>query len=388
MRKKILILSPYFPYPPHDGGKVRMFNLIKHLSRLNDVYFLSYIEPSCTPDMVAGLAAHCRKVFTVVREEDKRIMQDGLPRSCSFFYTRAMIEKLESVVNEIQPDIVQIDFLIMTQYVQHLHGVPVVYTEHDISNINFEQSFHDRDLPEKERFVEWTKLVAFEKKILYAFRGVIALTERDRQIIGEFASGLRTVLVPTGTDIDYYRPAAVPHAGDSNYLLFIGHYRHYPNYDAVEYFINSILPSIVAKVPDVKFNVVGSGTRADMARWNNRNVTVIGEVQDVRPYLQQAAVFVAPVRLGGGIKGKILEAMASGVPVVATEETGRGIRCTPGTDIAVAADEADFARKTVELLDCREKRDLIAHNARKTVEEYYDWNKISAALDSFYASLL
>ncbi|MDD5102057.1 MAG: hypothetical protein PHH62_03620, partial [Endomicrobiaceae bacterium] len=157
--KKILIISPYFPYPPRDGGKVRLYNLIKYLAKTNDVYLLAYIEPEASMDSVNLAKQVCKDVFPVTRDENKRIIRDDIPRSASFFYTQAMIDELSRVMNLVKPDVVQLDFLIMTQYVNHIHNVPIFYTEHDMSVLDFKQTFHDRDLFETLRFIEWNKLV-------------------------------------------------------------------------------------------------------------------------------------------------------------------------------------------------------------------------------------
>ena len=150
--KRILIISPYFPFPARDGGKVRLYNLIKHLSKDNEIYLLAYIEPGADKSCVSLAEEFCSGVFPVIREEEKRIIGEDIPRCVSFFYTQAMIDKLEQVLKKVNPDIVQLDFLIMTQYVKHISRVPVFYTEHDMGLLDFNQSFHDRDLGDNERF--------------------------------------------------------------------------------------------------------------------------------------------------------------------------------------------------------------------------------------------
>lgn len=389
MRKRILVISPYFPFPANNGGKVRMYNLICHLARHNDVYLLSYIDQPHMTEFVPAMEKVCRKVYTVLREENKRIVNDTLPRSVSFFYTPEMINTLERVLDEVRPQLVQIDFLIMTQYVNHLDGIPVVYTEHDISNINFEQSFHDRDLPETHRFVEWNKLVKFEKQILPRFKSIIVLTERDRRILAEFIPGLSSVLIPTGVDIDHYMPdPGRKYEGTGTKIAYVGHYRHYPNFDAAAYFIKDIFPHIRAEIPEAVFYAIGSGVTPQLQELAGPSVVVTGEVVDVKPHLSAADVFVAPVRLGGGIKGKILEAMACGVPVVATQETSQGVACVPGEDFLVAGDARDFAAKTLALMKDPALRRTLSANARRRVEELYDWNQIALHMDTYYDSLL
>lgn len=382
------MLSPYFPYPPHDGGKVRVYNLIKHLSKNNDIYLLSFIDKKDSLEYLGFLKKYCKAVHYVLRNENNRIISDEIPRSVSFFYTPEMVSMLEGLLEVIKPDIVQIDFLVMTGYIRHIKKIPVVYVEHDMSIIDFNQSFHDRDLKEEERFKEWAGLLKYEKEMLRKFDAVITLSERDRRILSKIISPDKLYLAPTGVDIDYYKPSKDIDNKRKNNILFVGHYRHYPNYDAVEYFIKSIFPLIIQELPNTVFYAVGSGASKEMFEEARDNIKITGEVEDIREYMNIASVFVAPVRLGGGIKGKILEAMASGVPVVATEEAASGIKSKNGENIIVAKNEIDFASKVIKLLKNDKLRDKIANSARKTAEYYYDWNKISGDLNDFYLQLL
>jgi glycosyltransferase involved in cell wall biosynthesis len=204
--------------------------------------------------------------------------------------------------------------------------------------------------------------------------------------LDNFVPGLTTLLAPTGADTHYFQPSYT--SRDTLSMLFIGHYGHYPNYDAVFHFCRDILPRIVSVLPAAYFQVVGSGTKKDLAGLSDDHIHVIGEVDDVRRYLNAASIFVAPVRLGGGIKGKILEAMASGLAVVATREASGGINGRPAIEIEVADNETDFANKVVALLRSPERCQQLARNARALVEEQYDWTAIAARIDAHYDSII
>ncbi len=380
--KKILIISPYFPYPPRDGGKVRLYNLIKHLSKENDVYLLAYIEPEASIDSINLAKKVCKEVFPVVRHEDKRIEQEDIPRCVSFFYTQAMIDELSKVLDYVKPDVVQLDFLVMTQYVNHIKNVPVFYTEHDLGSLDFNQSFHDRDLPDNLRYIEWRKLVEYEKRIVNKFKSVIVLTDRDERLMKAFNPDVKTVVIPTGVDIEFFNVSE--DAGKEKNLVFIGHYKHYPNADAIVYFVKFIFHKIAVKIPDIKLYIVGSGLTEDVKRLQSENIIITGEVENVRDYLKRPNIFVAPVRLGGGIKGKVLEAMASGIPVVATQEAADGIKCENFFDILVANTTDEFADMVVKLFFDDKLYNKISENARINVEQKYDWKIIAKALNKFY----
>ena len=242
--KKILIISPYFPFPARDGGKVRLYNLIKHLSYNNEIYLLAYIEPNANKNCIKLAKEFCTEVFPVLREEDKRIVKDDIPRCVSFFYTQKMIDELKKVLRIIKPDIIQLDFLIMTQYVKYIKNIPVFYTEHDMSVLDFNQSFHDRDLKDKDRFFEWKKLISYEKHILDYFNSVIVLTDRDKRLIENLNKKVKVAIIPTGVDIEFYKPNVYSSADEKKNLVFVGHYKHFPNADAVIYFVQNIYPKI------------------------------------------------------------------------------------------------------------------------------------------------
>ncbi len=381
--KKILIISPYFPFPARDGGKVRLYNLIKHLSKENKVYLLAYIEPSADKSCVNLAKEFCMDVFPVLREEDKRIIREDLPRSVSFFYTQAMINELEKVLDTVKPDIVQLDFLIMTEYVKHIKNVPVFYTEHDMGLLDFNQSFHDRDLEDSERFFEWKKLVQYEKKILDFFTSVIVLTERDKYLIENLNNNIKATIIPTGVDTDFYKPNE--QIDNEKNLVFVGHYKHFPNADAIVYFVKNIYPKVIQKIPNIKLYIVGSGVTKAVEDLKDNNIIITGEVEDIRQYLKKPNIFIAPVRLGGGIKGKVLEAMAMGVPVVATKEAVSGIDYSTGNFALISDDKNIFADNIVKLYNDDFLYKTLSNNSRNIVEENYNWKKIAEKLNNFYS---
>ncbi|MBR3628099.1 MAG: glycosyltransferase [Elusimicrobia bacterium] len=381
--KKILIISPYFPFPARDGGKVRLYNLIKHLSKENKVYLLAYIEPSADRSCVNLAKEFCMDVFPVLREEDKRIIREDLPRSVSFFYTQAMINELKKVLDVVKPDIVQLDFLIMTEYVKHIKNVPVFYTEHDMGLLDFNQSFHDRDLEDSERFFEWKKLVQYEKKILDFFTSVIVLTERDKYLIENLNNNIKATIIPTGVDTDFYKPNE--QIDNEKNLVFVGHYKHFPNADAIVYFVKNIYPKVIQKIPNIKLYIVGSGVTKAVEDLKDNNIIITGEVEDIRKYLKKPNIFIAPVRLGGGIKGKVLEAMAMGVPVVATKEAVSGIDYSTGNFALISDDKNIFADNIVKIYNDESLYKTLSNNSRNIVEENYNWKKIAEKLNNFYS---
>lgn len=388
MRIKVLILSPFLPYPPHDGGRGRIYNLIKGLSVNNDIYLLSFIDAKDEKVNIAELKKYCRNVFVVLRDKRKIVKDDKSPNIVNNYYTSDMIEKLQKITEEINPDIVQVEYIFMAKYINHIKDRIAVFTEHDISSIDFARSNHDRELSEKERFLQWHKVVNFEKSFLNKFDSVIALSENDRDILKKYVPGINPEVIPIGVDLKYFKKENKAKLCKKKSILYIGHFKNYPNIDAVLYFLEEIFPEVLSRIRNTNFIIVGSGMNEKLLNLKRAKVKVIGEVEDVRKYLRKASVFVAPVRLGLGIKVKILEAMACGLPVVATRDAAKGMKCTPGRDILVGKNSRDFAQKVIELLSNNRKRRAIALTARKLIEREYNWDKIVQQHDFFYKKLV
>ncbi len=168
--------------------------------------------------------------------------------------------------------------------------------------------------------------------------------------------------------------------------MFVGHYRHYPNADAIIYFVNEIYEKVLNILPKIKLYVVGSGLTKDIEKLShfNSNIIVTGEVEDIRKYLNRPNIFVAPVRLGGGIKGKVLEAMSQGLAVVATKEAVDGIDYDISGSVLVSDDSDVFADNIVQLANDKNLYDRISKNARIIVEKHYNWKMIAETLNNFY----
>ena len=230
-------------------------------------------------------------------------------------------------------------------------------------------------------------LVRYEKKILDYFHSVIVLTQRDKKLIENLNKSVKATIIPTGVDTDFYVPNVYNDTEEKS-LVFVGHYKHYPNTDAIVYFVNKIFPKIVEKKSNIKLYVVGSGLTKAVESLKSDNIIVTGEVEDIRKFLKRPNIFVAPVRLGGGIKGKVLEAMAMGVPVVASKEAVRGIDCFAEKYALVSDDTEVFANNVVKLLQNNDLYASLSGYGRKIVEENYNWKTIAEKLNRFYCEKL
>jgi glycosyltransferase involved in cell wall biosynthesis len=235
-------------------------------------------------------------------------------------------------------------------------------------------------------FVQWRRLRRYEAQVCLGADRVLAVSQADARALRRLVPGLDVTVIPNGIDSRVYQPAAVESHAAGHSLVFTGTMDFRPNVDAVLWFTKEVWPLIKAEVPDVHFSVVGQRPhrRLDPLR-EDRSVTLTGWVEDVRPYIADAAVYVAPLRMGGGTRLKLLEAMAMGKPVVATSLGAEGYPVADERELILADTPTQFAQAVVALLHSPVRRAELGHNARVFVERRYDWRVIVPWLEKVYA---
>jgi sugar transferase (PEP-CTERM/EpsH1 system associated) len=235
------------------------------------------------------------------------------------------------------------------------------------------------------RFVygyEARRLRDYERRITEAFDGTLVVSAAERNVLGQFADVDRCVAMPNGVDLEYFHPLG-PAADDARHTIaFTGVMDYWPNVDGVRWFVDEIFPRVRADVPDARLLVVGSRPTPEVRAWaGGPGVTVTGFVDDVRRFVGDAAVCIAPLRVARGIQNKVLEAMAMGRPVVCTPEALEGIEAANERDVLVASDTAAFAQAVVRSLLEPETARRIGAAGRGLVESRYSWPQSLAALD-------
>jgi glycosyltransferase involved in cell wall biosynthesis len=237
--------------------------------------------------------------------------------------------------------------------------------------------------------VQWRRLRRYEAEICRRADWVVAVSEADALALRALVPGLRLTVVPNGVDVSAYDPQIPPAPGMAeNALVFTGKMDFRPNVDAVLWFAEEVLPRIQAQAPDVRFWVVGQRPhrRLEVLR-GNPAITLTGYVEDTRPYIAGATVYVAPLRIGGGTRLKLLEAMAMERAVVATRLGAEGYEVQDGRELLLADDAETFAAAVVSLLKDPARRAAIGRAARRFVESYYDWSVLAPRVEALYPPL-
>lgn len=310
----------------------------------------------------------------------------GVPSPFSALWSPAMSGLIGDMVEESRYDVVLAEFTAMAQFLRRNPRLPAVRTVvscHQSATIaSLKRSdvlgYSPRGLIERWRR---ERIQRYESELYRSADRVIVLTPQERHQLLQFAPQVRTAVIPFGVDTDFFRPPEAPVTPDG--ILFTGYYRDEPNRDAVRWFIAQVWPVVRQRHPNLFFYIVGPNPPPDIlnAPWKDPRIIVAGEVGDVRQYLARAAAFVCPVRMGSGMRGKLLEAMASDVPVVSTTLGCEGIPVQPGGN-CLLADEAEIMARQIDLLLTDEElRRKIARRARAMVRERFAWDRTVSMLE-------
>lgn len=386
----ILILSPFLPYPPKDGGRLKMYNMIKTLSSDYDIILLSFLEDEAENRFVAHLKIFCKDVFTVLRRPSSLSNREAdiAPEVAKAFYSIEFKEKLEFIIRNYKIDILQVEYTFMSYYVYGIRNIPKILVEHDTSLFSLFSSY-ERPLKRGRfiRFKDWLKKVRFHKRAYQWFDKIVVFNQEEAKNVKKLVNKVDISVIPIGLDLSVYE--ALHTQEKSLDLIFVGYFGHFPNIDGLSYFCDKIFPLIQRELPEVSLYVIGSGIKDEIKELSERkNIHLIGEVEDIRSYMAMAKVCIAPLRLGRGLRVKILEAMAMGLPVVSTSVAAKGIRLKNGREIIIEDTPQKFAKAVICLLKNTAFRNELGNNARRVIEQDYDLNKIRDLFRITYNSVI
>jgi len=408
---KVLLLTQVLPYPPDSGPKVKTWNVLKYLAQRHKVTLTSFVRGDQSGD-VAHLEKHCHAVHTVPME--RGTLRDGLAmvRSlCSgqpWMMVRddriGMRRLVDRLASETHFDIVHADQLNMAQYVDRVPDARKILDAHNALWLLYKRLWQTMGPGPKKWLLgrDWRLLKQYEGWVCREFDAVLAVSEEDKAALEEAArffgrvygersrtaqndrQMLDITVIPIAIDTD--EVTVVERVAEPRHILHIGTMYWPPNIDAVNWFIHEVYPLIRQQRPDVQFDVVGSRPPAELLTLNDAGlgINVTGYVQDPTPYQQQAAVMVVPVRAGGGMRVKILNGLAEGIPIVSTTLGCEGINVTDGDDISIADEPGDFAAAVLHLLNDHGMAQRLSHNGRRLAETRYDYRRACVVLDGVY----
>jgi polysaccharide biosynthesis protein PslH len=386
---RILWIKTELLHPIDKGGRIRTYQMLRALSRRHQVTYLCLDDGSAAPDALERAREYAQEVVVVpFRPPLKsgigflfsllRNLFSPLPYAVARYRSPALCEQIGRLAAAM--DLIVCDFLFPSLNVPDGLPAPAVLFEHNVEAMIWERYVKVPQYPLRRAYfrLQWRRMRHHESHECRRFAHVVAVSAIDAELIRHEYSVASVGSVPTGVDLEYFSPFQ-PRAQESRQLVFIGSMDWMPNVDAIRWFAGEIFGRIQERVPDVRLLVVGRSPASGLRVLASRNaaIEVTGTVPDVRPYLRRAAVSVVPLRVGGGTRLKIYEAMAMGVPVVATTIGAEGLPLRNGEHLLIADSSDEQVSAVCTLLTDRVLADRLAANAYRHVQEHCSWEAVA-----------
>lgn len=386
---KILWVKAGGLVPPDTGGKIRSYNILRELARVHSVSFFSFYGAhdhdqhpelgsifdgvTCVP-----LKLPPAKSPAEMRSYGLRLLSSE-PYGIAKFCRPEVRGRVHALVDHVKYDVIVCDFMAAAGVIPwHTRVAKVLFT-HNVEATIWRRHYEVANSPvwKAISWVEWKKMEGAERRYLRLADHVLTVSESDREKFTSVVDPAKLTVIPTGVDLAYFQPQAAEEKPDS--LVFTGSMDWLPNEDAMLYFLDEIFPLIVRKCPHAVLEVVGRKPSPKLlARAaEEKNVRLTGWVEDIRPYLARGAICIVPLRIGGGTRLKIFEAMAMAKAVVSTSIGAEGLAVNSGDNILLADSPAEFASRVISLLHDSKERKRIGTAARAMVEEKYGWPNIA-----------
>jgi glycosyltransferase involved in cell wall biosynthesis len=392
---RVLLVSPFLPYPLTHGGAVRIFNLCRALSPRVEFGLIAIREP--------GDAVDYDKLHEVFREvwiadlDEPESNDPQLPRQVQRHESRSLQALIGNLCRSWKPDLLQIEYTHLAAFREHAAGVPSILVEHDLTLGLYRQLAQHEPSESADR--EYERWLAFEQRWLKPYEGVWTVSDDERQGAVRYGDRRadRTFTIPNGVDTVRFQACNAALAQPE--ILYVGSFRHLPNILGFEQLCAEIMPRVWASFPDAVLRVVAGPSHERFRRMLrpgrvpprddvDGRVQLLGFVEDLRPFYERAAVVVAPLAVSSGTNIKVLEAMACGKAVVSMPAGCAGLGLRDGHDIFVRDDGPEFAKAICELLSRPALRQQLGSNARRTAETRFDWDAIAHQAFQSYLTVL
>jgi polysaccharide biosynthesis protein PslH len=405
-RRSILFVTPFLPSPPSFGAQRRLHELISGLAADNDVSVLSLVDPrEDHQQAVRATQAYCTRVVAMANPAyaaaglRKRLLQlASLASTHSYDWLEHSDTPFAMALEQLlakRYDVVQFELAPMASYASACEKLAsrrplMCLDEHNIEYDIVRRTAATGAGPLRCAYsaIEWRKLRRDERRVWKRFDGCTLTSVRDQLMLLADAPRVRTEVVPNGVDLEYFRPSPTSIVSGAPTLLFFGAIDYFPNTDAVLYFLREVWPSLTARHPGLRLCVVGRKPPPSILEYRSASIEVPGMVDDLRPWIDRADAIVVPLRIGGGTRLKILEAMAMGKAVVSTPVGAEGLDVVPERDFLLGEDAESFGRQVSRLLGNPALVRRLGASARRVVSEKYSWKVSVDRLSAFYERLL
>ncbi len=384
---KILYVCHRFPFPPKRGGKIRPFNMIRHLSQNHQVTVASLARSDDEAREGEGIAPHCA-AFEMARVSNPvqvarmvARLPTTVPSSMGFFYSPTLARRIRELLRGTRFDLIFVHCSSVAQYVADVQGVPKILDFGDMDSQKWLEYAQSKPFPLSLGYwLEGSKMLREEKRLAARFDLCTATTRAEWETLRGYGVDVPSDWFPNGVDADFFAPDGT--AYDPDTISFIGRMDYYPNQQCMADFCANTLPLLRAQRPNIKLTIVGADPSPAMRKLGELpGVTVTGSVPDVRPHVRASAAMVAPLTIARGTQNKILEAMAMGVPVVTSSVAAGGVDAKGEEHFLVADTPADCARAILRILDNPAERNRLATAGRERMLSNHAWPNSMRRLD-------
>lgn len=394
---KILMLTPYLPYPLFSGGQIRTYNLLKNLSKKHDITLFSLIKDDSERQYVKELEKYCKKVRVFKRSKKPFTVRNVLRAGFSLSPFLVIRNFVDEVVGEVEKelrsekyDLIHAETFYMMPNIPATK-IPILLVEQTIEYLGYLSYARSMKFwPVKPLlYVDIFKIRYWEERYWRLCSRLVVMSDNDRQFMLTTTKQVQTIdVVENGVDVEFFKQTRKTLPKEPT-VLFVGTFKWLPNIEAVKFLINNVWPLIKAKLPNAKLNIVGNSPTNDVLELAKKddNITVSGTVEDIRDAYATSHILVAPIFSGKGTRYKVLEALATGTPLIGTKLAVEGIKIIDGTHALIGNTAEELAMHAVEALENKTLRDRLSANGEKLVFEHYSWDNISHKLDAIYSQL-
>ena len=400
MTMRVLYFSPRICWPTVSGAHLRDFYFARELARQAELTYLGLVseDSPAQAERLRGQLSSSGSVEVVAIRRDASYRRSNILRGLigptplnvlNFTSPRVMAE-LERLLQRRSFDVVQIESMHLIAYARHIRRLAprtrLILDWHNIESEILGRYAENDSNPLRRLYARRTATLSryVEDELLRLCHTHTVCSEREREVLQRRVPGTRIEVVGNGVDCEFFAAAAV-HRGPRQDVLFMGKMDYHANIDAALFFVAKVWPLIRARRPELRLVIVGANPARQILDLRGQGITVTGTVDDVRPYYQSALVSVVPLRVGGGTRLKVLEAMAAGTPVVSTGLGAEGLAVTPGSDILIADAPEAMSDAVVSLQPYTTQWDSIAAHGRQLVRAKYDWSVVGGRLLRLHA---
>jgi glycosyltransferase involved in cell wall biosynthesis len=376
---KVLFVCPFVPWPLVNGGKIRTYHLLRTASAEAEIHLRVIEEPEPVGDAAEALAPWCTSLAFFPRSRPGRIERWKLPKLERWFHSRAMLAAVHADLALGGFRLLHLDELLLARILPPERSIPVVQHHHKLDTVLYGSLAEEASLA--RRFDLW-KLRRLEAESARRYRHHLLCSQDDADTLRARYGALDCAVVPSGFDPEAFRPGTARRERER--LVFLGSMDYGPNVEAVLDFARTILPRIHAERPAARFEIVGGDPRPEVRALAGPLVELTGRVERVQPYLERASALVVPLRIGGGTRLKIVEALALGTPVVSTTIGAQGLGLQHERHLLLADAPAEFAAATLRVLADPDEAARMGARGRAHVHEHFRWDVLGRELVDYW----